>query len=202
MSGMPNNSFEPTLRRPRRNTRFLFSMGLVASIPIVFALFKAVDREALATTWRAMGDRPGGLALSVAFFALAFVLRSFAWRKVLADLTVGQALAAIHVALAGNHVLPLRLGEPLRVVSVVRRTNIDWRRATASVVTLRSGDIVAIVALGALTGIGTWGAGPARTSNSPDRQSSLPPRAPGWPKASSSGRRRPGAASTCQLAKR
>ena len=159
MSGMPNNSFEPTLGRPRRNTRFLFSMGLVASIPIVFALFKAVDREALATTWRAMGDRPGGLALSVAFFALAFVLRSFAWRKVLADLTVGQALAAIHVALAGNHVLPLRLGEPLRVVSVVRRTNIDWRRATASVVTLRSGDIVAIVALGALTGIGTWGAG-------------------------------------------
>ncbi|MEL6985689.1 MAG: lysylphosphatidylglycerol synthase domain-containing protein, partial [Actinomycetota bacterium] len=57
-------------------------------------------------------------------------------------------LAGIHVALGANHVLPFRMGEPLRVISAVRRTSIGFEAAGASTVTLRALDLVAVVALG------------------------------------------------------
>jgi hypothetical protein len=67
-------------------------------------------------------------------------------------LPFGQAVAALHVSLAGNHVLPLRLGEALRVASVVRRTDVGLPAATASTLSLRSADIVAVVVIaGALS---------------------------------------------------
>src|SRR5918997_582500 len=53
----------------------------------------------------------------------AFALRAAVWRQVLPGLSFGQAWAAIHVSLAANHVLPFRLGEPLRVVSAMRRSD-------------------------------------------------------------------------------
>ena len=56
------------------------------------------------------------------------------------------------MSLAGNHLLPLRLGEPLRVVSVVRRTRVPVAAATASAVMLRAADILAVVAIAALLG--------------------------------------------------
>jgi hypothetical protein len=81
-----------------------------------------------------------------------------AWTKIIPDLSPGQSWAGLHVALAGNHVLPLRLGEPLRVVSVVRRAGIDWGRATASTFTLRSADLVAIGLIGVVAGFGAFSA--------------------------------------------
>src|SRR5690606_13555223 len=62
--------------------------------------------------------------------------------------------AAINLALGANHVLPMRLGEPFRVVSVVRRTSVCFDAATASTITLRAADIVAVLGLG-------WFVGPA-----------------------------------------
>ena len=44
--------------------------------------------------------------------------------------------------------MPLRLGEPLRVLSVVRRARISAEAATASTVTLRAADLLAVVVLG------------------------------------------------------
>ena len=95
------------------------------------------------------------LAAALAAYGAAFVVRAALWRRVLPGLSLGQALAAIHVALAGNHVLPLRLGEPLRVVSVVRRARVPLGAATASTLLLRSADILAVVAIAALLGPGT-----------------------------------------------
>ena len=99
----------------------------------------------------AAGD-PLGLSLALAAYAAAFLVRAELWRRVLPRLSFGQSLAAIHVALAGNHVLPLRLGEPLRVVSVVRRARIPVPEATASTLLMRAADILAVVALAALLG--------------------------------------------------
>ena len=95
---------------------------------------------------------PLGLTLALTAYAAAFVVRAELWRRVLPRLSFGQALAAIHVALAGNHLLPLRLGEPLRIVSVVRRARIPAAEATASTLLLRSADVLAVVALAALLG--------------------------------------------------
>ena len=92
------------------------------------------------------------LLLGLASFGLAFVLRAVAWQRVLPRLSFGQALAGIHLALGGNHVLPLRMGEPLRVVSVVRRAGVEAGAATASTVLLRSGDVLVLLVLGMLAG--------------------------------------------------
>jgi uncharacterized membrane protein YbhN (UPF0104 family) len=97
---------------------------------------------------------PAGLAAALTAYAGAFGLRTWAWRRVLPALSAGQAWAALHVSLLGNHVLPLRLGEALRPASVARRTPIAWGPATASTVTLRATDLVAVLGLALLVSPG------------------------------------------------
>ena len=96
-----------------------------------------------------LGD-PIGLASALTAYAAAFGLRTWAWRRVLPGLSVGHAWAALHVSLVGNHVLPLRMGEVLRPVSVARRTDIGLAPAAASVVTLRAVDLLAVLGLALL----------------------------------------------------
>lgn len=88
---------------------------------------------------------PVGWGVALIGFGGAFLLRSLAWSRLLPALTFGQSAAAIHVALGWNHVLPFRLGEPLRILSVLARTSVSARAATASGVALRLGDIVGLV---------------------------------------------------------
>jgi uncharacterized membrane protein YbhN (UPF0104 family) len=90
---------------------------------------------------------PGALIAALACYALAFAVRSWAWCAVLPGLSFGQSWAALHVSLLGNHVLPLRLGEILRVTSVLRRTDLSAKPVTASALTLRAGDLAAVVVL-------------------------------------------------------
>ncbi|WP_176439810.1 lysylphosphatidylglycerol synthase domain-containing protein [Haloechinothrix alba] len=113
---------------------------------------------------RAMLADPAGPALAIGCYALAFALRSWAWCAVLPGLRFGQSWAALHVSLLGNHVLPLRLGEVLRVTSVLRRTELSRGPVLASAVTLRAGDLAAVVVLALLAApalvprlIGGWG---------------------------------------------
>lgn len=132
--------------------------AVFATVPIIWIIVSAVDTAVLASALQAVLDRPLGLVIALAAFAAAFLLRALAWTKVIPDLSLGQSWAGLHVALAGNHILPLRLGEPLRVLSVVRRAGIDWPRATASTLTLRSADLVAIGLIGAVAGLGAFSA--------------------------------------------
>ena len=75
----------------------------------------------------------------------------------------GQSWAALHVSLLGNHVLPFRLGEALRVTSVLRRTALPTAPVAASAVALRAADLLAVLALAAVAapavagGFGVWG---------------------------------------------
>ncbi|HEV7452017.1 MAG TPA: hypothetical protein VGO16_11655 [Pseudonocardiaceae bacterium] len=77
-------------------------------------------------------------------------MRSWAWRATLPGLGFGQSWAALHVSLLGNHVLPLRLGEVLRVTSVLRRTPLAPGPVIASAVTLRAADLLGVLALAVL----------------------------------------------------
>lgn len=124
---------------------------LVAAAATVLAMVvvaRVVDADALARAATQAGREPIRVGLSLAAFASAFVLRAVAWRRVLPSLPLGQALSAIHVTLGANHVLPLRLGEPLRVVSVTRRAGVAVEAATASTVTLRAADVLTVVGVG------------------------------------------------------
>lgn len=124
----------------------------VATVAAATFLVLAVDGALLAEAWAQLRTAPGGVALGLAGFGAAFLLRAEAWHRLLPELSRTHALAGIHLALGGNHVLPLRLGEPLRVLSVVRRAGVDVRAATASTVALRSADVVALLLLGVLAG--------------------------------------------------
>ena len=139
------------------------AVGVVVLVLSVVYLIQVVDGPVLRETAEALVASPGGLALALGCYALAFALRSWAWTRALPGLSFGQSWAALHVSLLGNHVLPFRLGEILRVTSVVRRTDLRLEPVTATTVTLRLADLlsVAVLALVAVPGlagelIGAW----------------------------------------------
>lgn len=153
--------------RPRRlsaaASKRAFLLGAAVFVAAGVVVARSVDTDALRASATAMADRPVVVVLALGVFGLAFVLRAVAWRRVLPGLSFGQSLAAIHLAFGANHVLPLRLGEPLRIVSVVRRADLPLAEATSSTVALRAADILAVLALGALVGptvvadlLGAW----------------------------------------------
>jgi uncharacterized membrane protein YbhN (UPF0104 family) len=138
------------LRRLRGPVAALVVVG--ATAVAVTGLAAAVDLDALRAGLAAAGRDAGGLLLAAGAFAAAFGLRAAAWVRALPGLPPGHALAGVLVALGGNHVLPLRLGEPLRVLSVVRRAGVDPGDAAASTVLLRSADLLALLLLGVVAG--------------------------------------------------
>src|SRR5688500_18382215 len=137
----------PPARRIR-SRRLTWLAGAAAAAVAAVAVIANVDGDALGATAREATRSPGGTALALAAFALAVAVRSVVWHRVLPELTIGQAWAAVHVALGANHVLPLRLGEPMRVLSAVRRGGVGVERAVASTVALRSADVLAMALIG------------------------------------------------------
>jgi uncharacterized membrane protein YbhN (UPF0104 family) len=134
----------PAVVRDRPPGLLAVLVGMATAAALI-GLAVGVDGSALGRVSRALASDPGSLAAAFAAFGCAFALRSWAWRRVLPGLSFGHAWAGIHVALAGNHVLPLRLGEPLRVLSVARRAAIPVPPATATTVTLRAADLLSLV---------------------------------------------------------
>lgn len=128
--------------------------GTVVTAVAVVAVVTTVDGDTLRRAVGAAVTDPVGLVVALGGYLAAFVARALAWRRTLPGVSAGHALAAIHVATAANHVLPLRLGEPLRITSVVRRTDTDVASATASTVALRTADVVAVIGIGLVVGPG------------------------------------------------
>jgi uncharacterized membrane protein YbhN (UPF0104 family) len=147
------------VRRLRRHlsTRLTVAVGVLGAAVGLIGLASAVDGRALRAATAAMADDPASLAMAVAAFGAAFALRAALWTRVLPGLRFRHALAGVHLATGANHVLPFRLGEPLRVVSVVKRTSTPTEAATSSTVALRSADIVAVALLGWLISPATFG---------------------------------------------
>ena len=154
---------------PRRWIRQLpasviVATGAVALVAATVAVALTVDRHAFwATADRAVHD-PTGITLAVSAFAAAFAVRAVAWQAMVPGLPFGQAFAAINASAGANHVLPLRLGEGLRVVSVVRRTKVSLPVATASAITLRTADMLTCATVALVGGphlissvLGPWG---------------------------------------------
>ena len=135
-----------TLLRTMLPRRVGAAIVIAVTAATAVIVVQAVDGSALADAVRQAASEPIVVVGALASFGLAFVLRALAWRRVLPDLSFGHALAGIHVALGANHVLPLRLGEAMRVVSVTRRTDVGVDAAVASTVTLRTADTIALAA--------------------------------------------------------
>jgi uncharacterized membrane protein YbhN (UPF0104 family) len=131
----------------RKLRRWLGVLGLLVAAGYLAAV---VDPGELRVALAAVADRPAALLGAVVLYAGAFLLRSLAWRRVLPGLSAGQSWAALHVSLLGNHLLPFRLGEALRVTSVLRRTPLPTAPVAASAVALRAADLLAVLALAAV----------------------------------------------------
>ena len=129
----------------RRVAAAVVAVFTVAAVAMVVRL---ADGAALAAAARQAASAPVTVVLALGAFGSAFVLRAVAWRRVLPGLGFGHALAGIHLTLGANHVLPLRLGEAMRVVSVSRRASVDADVAIASSLTLRTVDTFAVLGLG------------------------------------------------------
>lgn len=129
-------------------------LALALTVVAVVVVVREVDGAALVRAGRSLTSAPGPVIAALAGYAIAFTLRGWAWHRVVPAVPVAHAVAAVHVALLGNHVLPLRLGEPLRVTSVVRRAGVDVPVAVASTVALRGADLAALAALAGVLGAG------------------------------------------------
>src|SRR3954469_19050388 len=148
----------------RLGARVVWPLGVLALVVAAVWVARSVDTEALRRAATEAVTAPVSVVLVLASFAAAFALRAAVWRRVLPGLPFGQAWAAIHVSLAANHVLPFPLREPFRVVSALRRTTQPADALTASTLTLRTADVLAVVLLGAALGprvvarlLGPWG---------------------------------------------
>jgi uncharacterized membrane protein YbhN (UPF0104 family) len=126
------------------------AFGLAVLLASAAYIADVIDTTMLRLVGHAVLTDPLGLVIALVAYGVAFVLRARAWRLTLPDLPGRQAWSALHVALLGNHVLPFRLGEPMRVTSVQRRTRIPARPVIASAVSLRAADVLAVFALTAI----------------------------------------------------
>jgi uncharacterized membrane protein YbhN (UPF0104 family) len=138
------------------------ALGAAALVGSAVYLVDMVEANALGQVVRAVLSDPLGLAIALVAYGAAFALRAWAWCLSLPGLPGRHAWSALHVALLGNHVLPLRLGEPMRVTSVLRRTALPIGSVTASAITLRAADVLAVLVLAAtsapavLAAAGLW----------------------------------------------
>ena len=100
-------------------------VGIIVGLVAAFIVVPSVDGSALREAAQQAADQPAGVIGALAAFGIAFVLRAIAWQRVLPELPFGQALAAIHLSLGANHVLPFRLGEP-RSVQLTCLRSLVW----------------------------------------------------------------------------
>ncbi|MBG0832244.1 flippase-like domain-containing protein [Planomonospora sp. ID67723] len=122
-------------------------LGLAVLAAAAVYLARVVSGPDLLSAGRALLRDPLGVLLALAMYGCAFGLRTWSWCRVLPGLSPGLSWAALHVSLLGNHVLPFRLGEALRVTTVLRRTSLPAAPVIASTVTLRSADLLAVALL-------------------------------------------------------
>lgn len=141
-------------RRPARRGPLALATAGIVTVAAIIVVARSVDVTALRDAARSILADPLPLAGVLGLYALAFVLRGWAWHRVVPDVPMAHGVAGVHVALFGNHVLPFRLGEPLRVTSVVRRAGVDPQVAVASTVALRGADLAGLAALAAVLGLG------------------------------------------------
>lgn len=130
-----------------RLKHLIWTLAFVAFLVSATFIVRTLEVEALRTAVQTAVSSPLAVAGVLALYASAFILRAALWRQTLPGLPLGNALASIHVSLAANHLLPLRLGEAVRVTDLVRRTKVKLSSATASTVLLRSADVIAVIGL-------------------------------------------------------
>lgn len=151
----PTGLVEGSRLRPRgRRQIIMWALSGAVLAGSVWVIAHRVDTAAVRRAVDTVVSSPWSALPALAAFVAAFALRARLWCRILPGLSFRHAIAAIHVGLAANHLLPLRLGEGARAVSAARWGSVPLRSAVASTVVLRTADVLALAGLG-------WVFGPA-----------------------------------------
>ena len=124
--------------------RSLIAIAVASTTAIAAAL--AIDVELMASAGGHLVRTPALLALFLAAYASAFVLRAVAWSVLAPTLGLRHALAILHVALFVNHVAPVKAGEIVRPLLAGRR-GVDPLEATATSIVTRIFDVLSLLAI-------------------------------------------------------
>ncbi|CAN0323114.1 unnamed protein product, partial [Phaeothamnion confervicola] len=109
----------------------------------------------------------GSIAVGVALYGVAMVMRALRWRAILAfraPVSAGMSLQALATGYAVNAALPARLGELFRADYLARRTGLSRSAVLASIFIERLLDLLAVVGILAI-GLALAGGGDAASRN-------------------------------------
>ncbi|MGH2781261.1 MAG: lysylphosphatidylglycerol synthase transmembrane domain-containing protein [Thermoleophilaceae bacterium] len=131
------------------NRRFAIIQALVSLIALAAVVLWAAHQDA--PELPSGGNDIAWLAVAVAFYAIATLLRGERWHHILALAGVrarrSDCYSLTTVGYMGNNVLPARAGEALRVVLLSSRCGSSKRTLLGSVVAERLLDVIALGAI-------------------------------------------------------
>ena len=130
------------------------TLGLVVGVPLSgFFLWLAVRSTDPGSVWRTLkAARAGDLVGALVAMGAVYVVQALRWRVIAAgQASRGRYVGLVVSGVAANNVLPGRLGDGLRGVWLAREEGIASGRALATVVFDRAADVIALVALLAIS---------------------------------------------------
>lgn len=140
---MPSPAPEPVKsRRPWK--AILLGTSLSVLLPVL-----AFQGVSLTRTWDLVtGCRPGPLALGGLFFLLTLGLRSWRWQQLMSALRpvrLRSCVSATCVGFMANNVLPLRLGDLVRVGVLRQLEGVSGARVLGNVVVEKLLDVLTLI---------------------------------------------------------
>jgi uncharacterized membrane protein YbhN (UPF0104 family) len=126
----------------RRRSLIAIAVASATALAVAFA----IDVELMASAGGKLVRTPALLALFLAAYAGAFVLRAVAWSILVPTLGLRHALAILHAALFVNHVAPVKAGEIVRPLLAGRRGVAPLDAIATSIVT-RIFDVLSLLAI-------------------------------------------------------
>ncbi len=124
-------------------------VGVLISAVALAGVLAWVDVAALREALRQASGR--AFAHAAGWFVLAMLARAWAWRALLGPrVALADAFWALQLSFLANNLLPLRLGEALRVWAVHRAAGVPWSRGVASVALARLTDAALLAAMAVL----------------------------------------------------
>jgi uncharacterized membrane protein YbhN (UPF0104 family) len=146
--------------RPRRRRSLLSLLGLAVSVVSLAAVVWWASKQQ-APQLPHTATEIAALLGAIALYALATVVRSERWERLLTDEGAkpkrADAYALTVVGYMGNNVLPARAGDAIRVVLMAPRANTTKRTVVGTLLAERLLDVAVLVALFVIVGYGLLG---------------------------------------------
>jgi len=122
------------------------ALGLICSSTFLFLAVRGVDLRA---TWHYMQAANAGWMIVIAFSTLGSeVVRTRRWHRLLSPIKDSPLLSLFRVVMigqAGNQILPVRLGEPLRAFALKRVEDVPFATGLTTLVVERTFDVIGIL---------------------------------------------------------